>query len=48
MEECYFTKDAGNFTKSMLLHGYFSHILNCTNGTKSRKSSRIFKCNKDQ
>ena len=29
------------FLKVILLHGYFSHFLSCTNGTKSRKASHI-------
>ena len=29
--------------KVTLLHGCFSRYLNCTNGTKSRKASHIFK-----
>ena len=31
--------EACNFTKSKLLHGYFSRFLNCTNGIKSHKAS---------
>ena len=27
--------------KVTLLHGCFSHFLNCTNGTKSRKASHL-------
>ena len=30
-----------NFIKVTLLHGCFSRILNCANGTKSRKASHI-------
>ena len=32
---------ACNFTKSNILHGCFSHFLNCANGTKSRKASQL-------
>ena len=38
-----FSKVAG-FTKvTHPIHGCFSHFLNCTNGTKSRKTSHIIK-----
>ena len=30
-----------NFSTLTLLHGCFSSVLNCTNGTKSRKVSHI-------
>ena len=29
--------------KATLLHGCFSHFLNCTNGTKSRKAPHFYK-----
>ena len=32
---------ACNFTKLTLLHGCFSHFLNCTNGTKLRNAPHI-------
>ena len=34
--------EACNFTKVTLLHGCFSHFLNCANSTKSHKASHIF------
>ena len=42
MEECNFTfsKVAG-LLKVTFLHGCFSYFLNCTNGTKSRKTSQV-------
>ena len=35
-----FNKVAG-FTTLTLIHGCFSRLLNCTNGTKSRKASHM-------
>ena len=42
MEECCRLKPV-NLLKITLLHRCLSHFLNCTNGTKLRKASCIFK-----
>ena len=42
MEELLLVKlQAKNLINVTLLHGCFSRFLNCTNGTKSRKTSQI-------
>ena len=42
MEECCFSNVAGVQLKATLLHGCFSYLLNCTNGTKSRNALQYY------
>ena len=43
-----FILKAATLIKVTLLHGYFSRFLNCTNSTKSRKTSQKYSCTSER